>query len=382
MPQYLSISDLEKRAKQRLPHIAWEYLDSGTGDDNVVENNVRDFNKITIAPSFMKGELECDTSCSFLGHDYAAPFGVAPVGFPGLIWPKAEEILATSCSQNAIPFTLTTLGTQTPEEIGPLVGSMGWFQLYPPRSSEIRKDLLSRAADSGFHTLVVTADVPTPSRRERPIRAQLSLPPKITPRFVWQGAMNLAWSIQTLRAGLPRLATMSKYANSSEMSELFAFVKANFGGTLSWDYLRELRDEWSGPILLKGILHPDDVEQSIAVGLDGIIVSNHGGRQFDGAPSAIDVLPSIVRQVAGRTKILFDSGVRSGLDVVRALALGADFVLLGRAYMYGLGAVGRRGGHLTTEILLSQLTNNMMQLGCSTVAEIRNLENDIIVRTS
>jgi L-lactate dehydrogenase (cytochrome) len=221
--------------------------------------------------------------------------------------------------------------------------------------------------------MVVTADVPMPSRRESMTRAGLKMPPVISPAFVLQAALCPAWTVATLQAGLPRLKTMEKYANTTQLSDLLPFVARNIGGSLSWDYLQEVRDLWEGPLVVKGLLHPADAERALALGVDGIQVSNHGGRQFNGAPAAIDALPAIVEVVNGRAEVLFDSGLRSGLDILRALALGADFVLLGRAFQYGVAALGQSGSDLVTEILIADLKNNMSQTGCASLQEIRGM---------
>jgi L-lactate dehydrogenase (cytochrome) len=262
--------------------------------------------------------------------------------------------------------------SETPETIGPIVNDMGWFQLYPPSDKEIRDDLLKRARASGFTTLVVTADAPVLSRRERMMRAGLKMPPAITPSLVFQLLTHPCWTIATLKAGFPNLKTMVKYAGTSNMKKLADFVDLNIhGGALSWEYLKEVRDQWDGPLVLKGILHPEDVKKAIRAGVDGVIVSNHGARQFNGAPAAIDLLPSIADQFRGETAILYDSGVYSGLDILRAIALGADFVFLGRAFMYAVSAMGDVGGDHVVNILIEDLKNNMVQLGVSTIEEVK-----------
>lgn len=372
MQRYPSISDLQKRAKKRLPHVAWEYLDCGTGDERAVTRNLEKMAEVTLVPKFLKGDLSPNISTTLFGQTYEAPFGISPVGLSGLMWPRAECILAETAAKYRIPYGLSTVATQTPETIGPIAGDMGWFQLYPPKDADIRDDLLKRAHDTGFKVMVVTADVPTPSRRERTLRAGLVMPPRITPGFVYEALVHPVWTYHTLKCGLPRLRTMEKYAGSKKMGDIANFVGRKIGGNLSWDYLKDLRDTWPGPLVLKGVHHPDDAEQAIQIGIDGIQVSNHGARQFDGTPAAIELLPAIVTQVRGRIPILFDSGVRSGLDIIRALALGADFVLLGRAFLFGVAALGKYGGDHTAEILMNDLKINMIQLGYETLEEIKS----------
>ncbi|NKB70229.1 MAG: alpha-hydroxy-acid oxidizing protein [Candidatus Latescibacteria bacterium] len=371
---YPSVSDLQRRARKRMPHVAWEYLTSGTGEEEAVGRNLEGLAAITMVPQLLKGELQPDVSTTLFGRSLGAPFGVAPIGLAGLMWPRVEHILAATAAKYNIPYCLSTVATQTPETVGPIAGNMGWFQLYPPREDTVRRDLLQRVRDAGFTTLAVTVDTPLPSRRERTMRAGLRMPPKITPRFVWEALIHPTWTLQTLRAGLPRLRILEPYAKSQKMAETAAFVGREIGGTLSWDYLRAVRDQWQGALVLKGVHHPRDAEQAVAVGVDGVQVSNHGARQFDGSPAAIDLLPPIVRQVQGRASILFDSGIRSGLDIVRALALGADFVFLGRAFIFGVAALGELGGDHVVEILLEDLKINMAQLGYANLAEIERVE--------
>ncbi|MBT3342619.1 MAG: alpha-hydroxy-acid oxidizing protein [Gemmatimonadetes bacterium] len=369
--RYPSIADLRLRAKKRIPYFAWEYLDSGTGADECLRRNRDALEAVVLTPEFMKGVFEPDLSTSLFGTEYKVPFGVSPVGLTGLMWPRAERILARTAAKYRLPYALSTVATEAPETIGPLADGMGWFQLYPPRRAEIRRDLLLRARDNGFTTMLVTADVPIGSRRERQVRAGVRVPPKMTPLMIYRCLVRPGWSLATLFAGTPRFRGVEKYLDGSDMQDMLSFIGQGLGGSLDWEYLQAVREEWDGPLVLKGVLDVAEAERAVSLGYEGIMVSNHGGRQFDGAPAAIHVLPQIAAAVGERAKILFDSGARGGLDIARALALGADFVLLGRAFMYGVAALGRRGGDHVAEILTADLSNNMTQLGCRALAELR-----------
>lgn len=370
--RYPTVFDLKKKARKRLPHFSCAYLETGTGDEQALARNLESMANVTLIPQFLKGDLKPDISTVLFGQKYASPFGIAPVGLTGLIWPRADQILARTAKKYQIPCCLSTMGSETPETIGPLIGDMGWFQLYPPRDKEIRDDLLQRVKSSGFKTLIVTVDAPVLSRHERMMRAGIKTPPVITPSFVFQSLTHPRWTLATLKAGFPTLKTVVKYAGATDMKKLVEFVDLNIrGGALSWEYLQDVRDQWDGPLVLKGILHPDDVKKAIRTGVDGVIVSNHGARQFNGAPAAIDVLPSIVEKFRGKIAILFDSGVYSGLDILRAIALGADFVFLGRAFMYAVAALGDIGSDHVANILIDDLKNNMVQLGVSTIEEAK-----------
>ena len=370
MNKYPSVHYLQKRAKYRIPKFSWEYLDSGTGLDEAVDRNLASMRAVTFAPKFLQGVLEPTIETELFGTTYSAPFGVAPIGLTGGIWPGADKALATMAAKRRVPHVLSTVATEKPEVHGPLAGGMGWFQLYPPRDLSIREDLLGRVRDSGYKVLVVTADIPAASARERQKRAQLTVPPKIGPLLVARAAVRPAWSLAILRNGAPRFRTLDAYSSKATMANTAGVVGSSLGGTLSWDYLAEVRDMWDGPLVVKGLLHPDDASRAIDIGVDAISVSNHGGRQLDGAQGSIDALPAMVERIDGRVKVLFDGGVRSGLDVARAIGLGADFVLCGRAYMFGLSALGDRGADHVTTILHNGLIEVMHQLGCRTLGEI------------
>ena len=368
--KYPSIQDLEEKAEKRIPHIAWAYLNSGTSREELLKNNIEAFRKVTFVPRFCKGSNQPNLQTTILGQKFNAPFGIAPVGLTGLMWPKAEVILAQAASKYQIPYCLSTMASETPETVGPHVGEMGWFQLYTPSDKVLRKIILERARNAGFRTLIVTVDIPIPARRERITRAGLSTPPRITPAFIWQGIKNPSWSIGTLKNGLPRLRLVQEYAPNKSLKSVGAFVQHEMRNNLTWERIKGLRDEWEGQIIVKGLLHPGDSEKAVEIGMEGIVVSNHGARQFDGGPASIEALPAITRAVKGKIAILFDSGIRSGLDILRALSLGAEFVLLGRAFIYGVAALGKYGGNHVVEILCEDVKNNMMQLGISSLSEL------------
>ncbi len=379
--QYPAIQDLAKKAQKRIPQVGWEYLSAGTGDEDLLDRNRTAFQRITFLPKFCKGLFEVNIETTLFGRKYAAPIGIAPVGLTGLMWPRVEHYLAATCNRWKIPYTLSTVATETPETTGQHVGDMGWFQLYPPKDMDVTASLLQRAKDAGFHTLLVTADVPMASRRERTKRAGLAVPPKMTLKMIWEGMTHPVWSFYTLKNGLPRLRTVEHYTNNSDMKFVSGFVGNRLGGSLDWEYCKWLKAHWDGPVVLKGILHPEDAAKAVEIGLDGIGVSNHGARQFNGAPAAIEALPAIVEAVGDRVPIIFDSGIRTGLDAMRALYLGADFVLAGRAFIYGVAALGKYGGDHVAHILTDDLKNNMVQLGVTNLKELReaDLVNDMSI---
>ena len=375
MDDYPAISDLERKARRRIPHFAWEYLDAGTGSDHTRDQNIAALRQVSFRPQVMKGPLEPNISTSLFGVEYSAPIGIAPVGLTGLIWPGADAALARTAAEEKIPYILSTVGTETPEVAGANAQGMGWFQLYPPRDLSIRTDILKRVEASGFTALVVTADVPAPSRRERQKKAQVRVPPSIGPRLIARAAVRPAWSLGVMRHGLPRFRTLESYVDAATMRETAGFVGANLGGTISWDYLSEVRESWKGPLIVKGILDPGDAGRCVEAGVDAVYVSNHGGRQLDGSIPSIAALPDVVDRVAGSVPVLFDSGVRDGLDVARAIALGADFVFAGRPFMFGLGALGDGGATHALNILREGLVSTMHQVG---VEELDQLHHRLV----
>jgi L-lactate dehydrogenase (cytochrome) len=368
--QYPALSDLRRRAQKRIPKFVWEYLDSATGDERTKVRNRQKLDEILFEPSILHGELSPDVATSFLGQFYDVPVGIAPVGMSGLIWPGAEQTLAQAAVSANIPYTLSTVATQTPEDLAPHIGQNGWFQLYPPRDEGIRKDFLGRVKAAGFTTLVLTVDVPTASRRERQVRSGLTTPPKLTPRLLAQVAMRPAWALATARSGMPRMKLIDDYAG--QVSGLSSTAHAGYLLRTSpdWDYVQWLRENWEGAFVVKGVLRSEDCERLETIGVDALWLSNHAGRQFDAAPAPIEVLPKIRGVTA--LPLIVDSGFETGLDILRALALGANFVMMGRPFHYALAALGSEGPAHLVDILKQDLKANMGQLGLDNLNEVPN----------
>ena len=368
--KYPAISDLKAKARKRIPHFVWEYLDSATGLEATLHRNQAKMRDVLFKTSILHGEFTPDLTTQFLGRDYPLPFGIAPVGMSGLIWPGAEKSLAKAAVSLGIPYTISTVSTQLPEDMAPYIGDQGWFQLYPPRDPEIRADILTRAKAAGFHTLVMTVDVPVASRRERQTRGGLQQPPRLTPRLAMQAAMCPVWLNGIRQTGMPRMKLMDGYATDMKGSlpstEHIGYLLRT---SPDWSYVEKLRNEWDGALIIKGVTNPEDAEALEKEGVDALWVTNHAGRQFDGSISTIEALPG----VRGATKLplIFDSGIEGGLDVMRALALGADFVMLGRAWHYALGAVGDKGPAHLADMLKRDMEANMGQIGTKTLADLK-----------
>jgi L-lactate dehydrogenase (cytochrome) len=307
---------------------------------------------------------------TFLGRDYPVPFGISPLGMSGLVWPDAERLLARHAAAAGIPYGLSTVATRTPEDLGGAQGDQGWFQMYPPRDPGIRADMLSRARDAGFHTLILTVDVPAASRRERQTRGGLVQPPRLTPRLALQVARCPAWAMGIRATGMPRMRLLDSYADQEKMGRLpsTAHVGYLLRAAPDWDYVAALREGWAGSFILKGVTEPEVAARAEAEGVDAVWVSNHAGRQFDGAPSSIDLLMEIRPET--RLPLIFDSGIEGGLDILRALALGADFVMLGRAWHYALGALGAAGPAHLHDLLVKDMVSNMAQIGATRFADL------------
>ena len=372
--RYPAISDLRLKARKRIPHFMWEYLDSGTGAEEGDQRNRDGLAQVHLKTAVLRGEVTFDLATEFLGQTFARPFGIAPLGMSGAIWPGAEAALARLAQSANIPYTMSTMATKTPEDIAGLFGENGWFQLYPPGDMDVLDDMLARARNAGFRALVLTVDVPAQSRRERQVRSGLTNPPSITPRTLAHVASCPAWALGTLRHGMPGMPIIAKYSDAPQKGPLPS--NAHIGYLLrippDWEYLARLREKWDGPLIIKGVLEPEDAVRLQKSGADAVWISNHAARQFDGSRAAIDHVAPIRAAVGPDYPLLFDSGVLGGLDILRAIALGADFVMLGKAFHYGLGALGEIGADHVVDILEADLIANMGQMGIARPKDARN----------
>ncbi len=364
MQKYPMIDDLIPIAHRRVPLYVIDYLEHGAGRERLVQRNRAAFDDVRITPRYLRSLDDLDPSGELFGRRYDLPVAIAPVGMGSLIWPGAEAINAKAAAENNIPMTLSTVACASMESMAEATGGRLWYQLYSPKDEAIRWDLLKRAEAAGIEVMILTVDVPVPPRRERTIRSGLSVVPKITLGNIARAAMRPTWSFETLRHGIPQFRNFAPYIpKGSSFQEAANFVRGQFGRAIGLDEVKAIRDRWPGKLIVKGILHPDDAVAVVDIGADGVLVSNHGGRGSDASPPSIEALPKIVDAVGGRAAILLDSGIRSGLDVLRACSLGADFVLLGRPFFYGIAALGSPGADHVAKIVREELIHAMRQHG-------------------
>ena len=375
--RYPHITYLRRRARTRVPHFAFEYADGGAGNDDAgIKHNWAALDAVELVPRYgvMPALPPCDVE--LFGRHYSAPIGIAPMGGPAIVWPGADLYLAGAAQRARIPYTLSTVGGTTIEKIGEIAPDVFWFQLYrfADNNHAIGFDLVRRAEVAGCRALVLTLDVPVRSTRPREAAIGLAGAFKLDLGIVMQSLLSPGWMTALCQHGIPRFANLRAYAGENiSLGELIAFTRREMGGAFTWDEVRMYREHWKGTLIVKGILHPQDAEKAVALGVDGIIVSNHGGRQVDALPAPIDALPAVVRQVGNRATVMMDSGIRSGSDVVRACALGASATVAGKAFLWGLGALGGQGPGHVIDLLLDETQTALGQLGAHSVAELRSL---------
>ena len=368
--RFPNIDDLRKRARKRIPRFAFEYLDGGCNEDVNLHRNTADIREVELIPQYLTKHTGSDMKTELFGHTYDAPFGISPIGLQGLMWPRSPEILAKAAHEHNIPFILSTVSTSSIETISEVSQGQAWFQLYHPTEDRVRDDIIKRAEAAGCPALVILCDVPTFGYRPRDIRNGLAMPPKMTLRNILQIMGKPNWALRTLIAGQPSFETLKPYMPKGlNLKQLGLFMDQTFSGRLNEEKIKPIRDMWPRKLVLKGVASEEDTQRAIDLGIDGIIVSNHGGRQLDAGQSAIKPLTAIAAKYKDRIKVMMDSGIRSGPDIARTLASGADFTFMGRTFMYGAAALGSKGGTHTISILKRQLQQVMEQICCEEIAD-------------
>jgi L-lactate dehydrogenase (cytochrome) len=370
--------DMRARARKRLPGFAFEYVDGGAGGaDRGIARNWGAFDAIEMMPRYGNVERPSPTDVTLFGRAYAAPIGIAPIGGPSTGFPGAETYFAKAAQEARVPYTLGVLSAITMERAADLAPDVLWLQLYRFSRDEHRigMDLVRRAEACGVNALVLTWDTPVRTTRTREVKAGITNPFRLTMRLKLDALSSPPWMLSMMRNGIPKYVNIKPYMDGDpDAEQAAAFMRREQGGAFTWDEIARYRDAWKGPLILKGVLHPADAERLVSLGIDGIFITNHGGRQVEALPASADALPAIAAAVGGKATILVDSGVRSGVDVARAIALGADACLAGKAFLWSLGALGEDGpGHMI-RMFREELSSTLGQLGCRTVAELRNVK--------
>ena len=372
--RYPSVTDLKIKAKKRIPNFAFDYLEGGCSDERSLRKTMADFDKIFLKENFVREILKNpNIRASFCGIEYDAPFGISPIGLQGLMWPNAPLILAKAAKDYKIPYVLSTVSTNSIEEVAKISEGQALFQLYNPACTDIRDDIIRRLKENQYRALIVTADVASFGYRPRDIRNGLSILPKITLNHIIQAITHPTWSLNMLfTGGAPKLRTLLPYMKQDNMQDMASFMNEKMMGGVSMEQLKAIRNLWHGPLIVKGILTEHDMEKCIDIGADGVVVSNHGARQMDAGQTAISVLPLLVQKYSKRIHISFDSGIQSGTDIACALASGAKFVFSGRSFVYGVSALGQSGAGHTIEMFEHQLSQVMRQIGCEKISDLSN----------
>jgi L-lactate dehydrogenase (cytochrome) len=367
----ITIDDLRRRARRRLPRAVFDFIDGGAEDELTLRRNEAALKQITFRPRVLVDTEARDQSVTVLGQRLSSPLILAPTGLCGMAAPRGEILSARASLNAGVLFTLSSMSAVSIEDTAAAVPGPHWFQLYVWRDRQLTRALAERAAASGYRSMVVTVDVPVLGQRERDLRNGATIPPRITLSNAIDSVQKLGWLLGMARH--PRIDFVNVARRTNDAQGPFAlgpYVNSQFDPSVTWADLSWFRSIWAGPLVLKGIMSAEDARLSIDYGVDAIVVSNHGGRQLDGLPAAIEVLPEIVEAVDGRIEVLFDGGIRRGTDVIKAVALGARACMIGRPYLYGLGAGGQAGVEHAINILRSEIDRAQALLGRPTLADL------------
>ena len=364
----VNLDDIRKLARRYLPKIAFDFIEGGVDDELGLRRNREAFERYSIVPRYLTDVSTLDHTTEVLGQTFAHPFGISPMGLAGLFRPNADLMLAEAAAAANIPYLMSSASNNSIEAAAKVAPNHTWFQIYGARTDQITEDLVRRASGLGLRTLVVTVDVPVNSNRERNKRNGFTRPLKMRPAILLEALGHPAWLVRYFRAGgIPLMQNWTPYAppgaDADAVNDLYGTLTP--APSVNWATLERIRAMWTGNLAVKGILHPDDAVRAIDAGANAIIVSNHGGRQLDFAPSPLDMLPAIRDAVGGRADLIYDSGIRRGSDVIIALCLGARLALFGRPPLYGVAAAGTRGVERVIDILSKEIKTVMAQIGCS-----------------
>jgi (S)-mandelate dehydrogenase len=364
-----SVHDLRALAKRRLPQAVFDFLEGGAEDEVTLRANRSQFEHWALIQRFPTDVSQRDPGMTLFGQPLAAPIIVAPMGMTGLARAGADLHMAKAARAKGLPFAMSMAATASIEQVGELDGLNRWFQLYPVRDEAYAHSLIDRAAAAGFSALVVTVDCPVGSKRERDRRNGLTLPIKVTPRNALDVGRRWGWAWDILRHGAPRLANLpqQQFTNTAMGA---AYMARQINPAVTWADIDRIRARWRGPLIVKGLMSPLDAAAALDHGADAVVLSNHGGRQLDGAMTPLAALPAVVEAVAGRAPVLCDSGFRRGSDIVKALALGADAVLVGRACLYGAAAAGEAGAERALGILIDEIDRTLAFLGLNAPSQL------------
>ena len=364
----VNLDDVRLLAKRYLPKIAFDFIEGGVDDELCLRRNREAFERYAIVPRYLVDVSSRDQTTTVLGRTYAHPFGISPMGLCGLFRPNADLMLAEAAAAADIPYLMSSASNNSIEAAAKVAPDNTWFQIYGARTDKITEDLVRRARDAGLKTLVVTVDVPVNSNRERNKRNGFTRPLKMSPAILLEALGHPAWLIRYFRAGgIPVMQNWLPYAppgaDANAVNDLYGTLTP--APMVNWATLERIRAMWPGNLAIKGILHPDDAVRAVDLGANAIIVSNHGGRQLDFAPSPLDMLPAGRDAIGSRAELIYDSGIRRGSDVIIAMCLGARMVLFGRPPLYGAAAAGTRGVTRVIDILAREIDIDMTQIGCS-----------------
>ncbi len=367
-----SIEDLRALARRKLPRMVFDYIDGAAGDESTARRNRAGFDAVALRPDILVNLSRRDTGVSLFGQRAALPLVVGPTGLNGAYWAQGDLCLARAAQAVGVPFVMSTAATVQLAQLSAVAGPMRWFQLYMLNDRGLAATLLDRIAAEGFSVLQLTVDTAVSARRNRDVRNGFTLPFRWTLRNFLDTARHPRWALQMLREGTPTLRLFAEIVGSVPRgSTITEVMQQQISCTMTWDDLAWLRDRWKGRLVLKGVADAGHVRRCLSAGVDGVVVSNHGGRQLDGAASTIEGLPAVVDAAAGRMTVLVDSGFRNGADIAKAIALGADAVQLGRPMLYGLAAGGQAGAEHALRLLGDEFDRFMALCGATNTAQLR-----------